>query len=238
MSTQIQQTIILSRYAGNLIAIALCGAIVVLGAPEHVRAGYFQGSYYSEASYYSQASYQTTFTQNATAAQNLTVTGHISKGSGTFVIDHPLDPKNKLLFHSFVESPDVKDFYDGVATLDEKGEATIVLPSYFMALNDSFRYQLTPIGQPQPNLHIQSEVDQNQFAIAGGASGGRVSWQITGIRHDPYILANPILVEVKKGPGELEMPGSFLHEGLYPNALISQLYFVRTWLRKWLGGRV
>jgi hypothetical protein len=37
--------------------------------------------------------------------------------------DHPLDPKNKFLSHSFVESPDMKNIYDGTITLDEHGEA-------------------------------------------------------------------------------------------------------------------
>jgi len=29
-----------------------------------------------------------------------------------------------------------------------------------------------------------------------------VSWQITGIRHDPYILKHPIPTEVDKGSGQ------------------------------------
>jgi len=35
------------------------------------------------------------------------VTGSLSKGGGSFKIDHPLDPENKYLYHSFVESPDM-----------------------------------------------------------------------------------------------------------------------------------
>ena len=67
------------------------------------------------------------------------MTGTIGKGAGSFVIDHPLDPRNKLLYHSFLESPDVKNIYDGVATLDKNGEAVIKLPRYFEALNKDFR---------------------------------------------------------------------------------------------------
>jgi hypothetical protein len=37
---------------------------------------------------------------------DVNITGSIAKGSGTFKIDHPLDPENKYLYHSFVESPD------------------------------------------------------------------------------------------------------------------------------------
>src|SRR5262249_48563045 len=72
--------------------------------------------------------------------------GNLSKGGGSFKIDHPLDPENKYLYHSFVESPDMKNIYDGTVTTDESGEATITLPGYFEALNRDFRYQLTVIG--------------------------------------------------------------------------------------------
>ena len=31
------------------------------------------------------------------------ITGHLTKTSGSFKIDHPLDPENKYLSHSLVE---------------------------------------------------------------------------------------------------------------------------------------
>ncbi len=152
------------------------------------------------------------FPTGATVRGSLTITGAVSKGSGTFVIDHPLDPKNKLLYHSFVESPDVKNIYDGIATLDEKGEAIVVLPSYFEALNKDFRYQFFPFDVPAPNLYIKSEVKNNHFTLAGGTPGTKVSWQVTGIRHDPYILKNPIVTEVWKGPDQPVDFGEYLLE--------------------------
>ncbi len=126
----------------------------------------------------------------------------MSKGSGSFVIDHPLDPENKLLYHSFVESPDVKNIYNGMATLDEKGEATIELPEYFEALNGQVRYQFSPIGRAMPDLHVKKIVTDHKFTLAGGAPYGKVSWQVTGVRQDPYIKKHPIIPEVKKGPGQ------------------------------------
>ncbi len=156
-----------------------------------------------------------TLTGNIQFKGNLAITGALSKGSGTFVIDDPIDPANKLLYHSFVESPDVKNIYDGIATLDSKGEATIVLPDYFDALNKDFRYEFFPLDKADPGLYIKTGADvvKNQFTIAGGTPGDRVSWQITGIRHDPYILANPVVVEVPKTNDTIVKKGQYLFEG-------------------------
>ncbi len=162
------------------------------------------------------ASGSTTITETSSINRDLGVTGSLSKGSGSFVIDHPLDPKNKLLYHSFVESPDVKNLYDGIATLDRRGEARVKLPRYFGALNDEYRYLATPIGKPAPNLHLKRGVRRNEFILAGGEPGTKISWQVTGIRKDPYIVANPVVPEVLKGPDALVDVGEYLFPELYP----------------------
>ncbi len=146
---------------------------------------------------------------------NLTVTGALSKGSGSFVIDHPLDPKNKLLYHSFVESPDMKNLYDGIATLDENGEAVIELPAYFEALNKDFRYQFFSLDEPMPYLAIRRGLKDNSFIISGGFPRGRVSWQVTGIRKDPYAERYRIVPEAEKGPGQPAGRGEYLAPELY-----------------------
>jgi hypothetical protein len=155
-----------------------------------------------------------TLVGNVKFAGSLAITGALSKGSGTFEIDHPLDPKNKLLFHSFVESPDAKNMYNGIATLDGNGEANILLPGYFDALNINVRYQFFPIGEAMPNLYVKEEEKNNRFVIGGGVAGGKISWQVTGVRHDPFILAHPIVVEVLKGPGQPVKRGECLFEPL------------------------
>jgi hypothetical protein len=135
-------------------------------------------------------------------AGDVDIQGTLTKDAGSFRIDHPLDPANKYLSHSFVESPDMMNIYNGIVTLDSKGEATITLPDWFGALNRDSRYQLTAIGAPGPNLFIAQEVTANQFRIAGGSDGMKVSWQITGIRQDAYANANRIPVEETKPAAE------------------------------------
>ena len=92
------------------------------------------------------------------------------------------------------------------------GEAWIGLPEWFEALNRDFRYQLTAIGAPSPNLYVAEEVSGNRFKIAGGEPGAKVSWQLTGIRHDAWAEAHRIPVEEDKP--ELER-GTYLHPELF-----------------------
>jgi len=153
-------------------------------------------------------------TKPVTINGDLNVTGALSKSSGSFVIDHPLDPKNKLLYHSFVESPDTLNQYDGTATLDVNGEATVQLPDYFEALNTNFTYQFFPMKVPMRGLYIKQKIKDNAFVIAGGTPGEQVSWMVTGVRHDPYVLAYPILPEVEKGPNALLDKGECIFEPL------------------------
>ncbi len=139
------------------------------------------------------------------------VAGTLSKSAGSFLIDHPLDPANKFLAHSFVESPDMKNMYDGVAVLDKTGRAVVTLPDWFQALNRDFRYQLTCIGGFAP-VFIEREIEKNQFTIAGGVPDLKVSWQVTGTRQDAYAEANRIPNEYEK---PAEQKGRYLHPEVF-----------------------
>jgi hypothetical protein len=145
---------------------------------------------------------------------DLVLSGWISKSGGGFKIDHPLDPANKYLEHSFVESPDMMNVYNGITVLNAKGESEVALPDYFSALNRDFRYQLTAIGEFAP-LYVAREISDNKFAIAGGKPGLKVSWQVTGVRKDPYAEAIRFEPEGDKPPQER---GHYLHPELYRNS--------------------
>jgi hypothetical protein len=135
------------------------------------------------------------------------ITGTVSKGGGSFKIDHPLDPANKYLYHSFVESPDMMNVYNGNVRTNASGRATVRLPDYFMALNRDFRYQLTVLGQFAQAV-VGREIEDGSFEIHTDKPHVRVSWQVTGIRQDAFANAHRIPVVEEKAGGER---GTFLH---------------------------
>ncbi|MCP4658765.1 MAG: hypothetical protein GY856_25420 [bacterium] len=132
---------------------------------------------------------------------DLTVIGNLSKSSGSFCIDHPLDPENKYLYHSFVESPDMLNIYNGNVVTDARGEAVVELPEYFEALNRGYRYQLTPIGVFAQAI-VAEEVRNNRFAVKTDRPYVKVSWQVTGIRQDAWAENHRLVPEVEKPPHE------------------------------------
>ena len=142
---------------------------------------------------------------------NLGTSGTLVKAAGSFRIDHPLDPFNRYLSHSFVESPDMMNLYSGTVILDGEGTAFVHLPEWFEALNRDFRYQLTCIGEAAP-VYVAEEIAGNRFRIAGGQGSLKVSWQVIGTRRDPYAVANPIVVESWKDAHDR---GRLLHPEVY-----------------------
>ncbi len=146
-------------------------------------------------------------------------------GTKSFRIDHPEYPDTHYLFHYSAESPEALNFYRGTVTLDERGRATIKLPSYFAKINRDPSYQLTPVGAPMPNLHVADEISElalidgaNQplgvpgpgcsFTIAGGTPGSKVSWRVEAVRNDEFVRKGGAPVEVEKPPQEQGLAGA------------------------------
>lgn len=138
---------------------------------------------------------------------NVSVSGTLSKGGGSFKIDHPLDPENRYLLHSFVESPDMMNIYNGNIVTGKDGFATVELPDWFDTLNRDFRYQLTVIGQFAQAI-VSQKVEGNRFEIRTSLPQVEVSWQLTGIRQDAWAQTHRIPVELDKSPQER---GKYLH---------------------------
>jgi hypothetical protein len=180
----------ISAYGGAGSAEAGAGIYAESGSGPNQYAGYFEGNVY--------------------------VTGLVFQaGGGLIQIDDPLDPANKYLSHSSVESPNMMNIYNGNVSTDSSGTAIVTLPTWFEALNTEFRYQLTTIGQPA-HAWIGSEVLNHTFVIKSDKPNVKVSWQVTGIRQDAWANAHRIPVEVDKAPrdqGHYIHPELFGHEG-------------------------
>ena len=135
------------------------------------------------------------FNGQTTTASGQTRVGALSKASGTFTIDHPLDPSGKILNHYFIEGPDMLNIYRGSVVLDASGRAAVSLPDYFAALNRNPHVQLTGVGTYE--VYVAEDVSGNRFVV-GGKPGAKVYWQVTGDRKDPSAEITRIIMPVEQ----------------------------------------
>jgi hypothetical protein len=154
---------------------------------------------------------------------DIDVTGAITAGTKDFKIDHPLDPANKYLYHTSVESSEMMNIYTGNATTNVDGVVTVQLPDWFEGLNTDFRYQLTVIGVFAQAM-VSREIENHQFQIRTNLANVKVSWQVTGVRRDAYAQAHPLVVEQKK---EERLRGFYIHPDLYGAAEEKQIEWAR-----------
>ncbi|MGB7923458.1 MAG: hypothetical protein WCF57_09455 [Pyrinomonadaceae bacterium] len=140
-------------------------------------------------------------TRTLTIVGNVAVTGSISKGSGTFVIDHPLDPANKDLRHGFVEAPRFDCIYRGrlsFAGLDGS-EKTVNLDTACGFSAGTFD---NLIQNPQVFLqNLTNFVAVRVLSLDGAdltiereeaSSEMTVEWLVIGERADALIKTNPM----------------------------------------------
>lgn len=154
---------------------------------------------------------------------DVVATGSFTGGQSVMRIDDPLDPANKFLVHSSLESSEMKNFYDGIVVTDGQGVATVELPQWFETLNTDFRYQLTVIGQFAQAV-VAREVQNHSFAIRTNLPNVKVSWQVTGVRHDAYAKTHPIVVEQEK---EARQRGFYVHPELHGAPAERQIEWAR-----------
>jgi hypothetical protein len=64
----------------------------------------------------------------------------------------------------------------------------------------------------------------NQFVIQTDQGGVKVSWQVTGIRKDPWAEANRLQVEVDK---DAEVNGYYLYPEVYNQPVEMSEHFIR-----------
>jgi trimeric autotransporter adhesin len=108
----------------------------------------------------------------------------------------PARSQHKSLYHASIESSEMTNVYSGNVLLDRKGEAVVTLPDWFEALNGDVRYQLTTIGG---TAHLRLPGNpKSSVQNRGRTRGMKVSWQVTGVRHDAWAQAHPMQVEQAK----------------------------------------
>lgn len=141
---------------------------------------------------------------------NLHISNTMTAGGKFFRIDHPLDPHNKVLSHSCIESNEMKNLYDGEVVTDAKGYGSVTVPDWFLALNENFRYQLTVADDSDDFVmaKVTNELSGTSFTLRTSKPNVKVFWQVTGVRKDAYAKANPIRVEEDKPAG---LKGRLIH---------------------------
>ncbi|WP_025090291.1 hypothetical protein [Brucella intermedia] len=125
------------------------------------------------------------------------INGTISKGGGTFLIDHPIDPFNRNLRHGFVEAPRYDLIYRGTVQL-ENGRATVDIDAASNMTSGTFAALTT-------NAVVTSLQNQDGFAQLkpGPINGGTfeiicedetctdlVSWVVIAERNDPFVKSS------------------------------------------------
>ena len=131
------------------------------------------------------------------ASGNVTIAGSLSKGSGSFKIDHPIESKKDThyLVHSFVEAPQADNIYRGVVVL-ENGTATINLDIVSGMSEGTFVLLNTNISCFTSNEtdwdSVKGSVSGNILTIScqNTSSTATVSWLVIGERHDQHMLDN------------------------------------------------
>jgi hypothetical protein len=142
----------------------------------------------------------------------MSVGGALSKGSGSFKIDHPLESKKDThhLVHSFIEGPKADLIYRGKVTLKD-GTATVNIDTVsnmtegtFVALNTDVQCFTT--NESNWDL-VKGSVSGNILTITSNnsSSTATISWMVIGERHDDNIKSSTltdndgkIIVEVEK----------------------------------------
>ncbi len=125
---------------------------------------------------------------------NLAITGALSKGSGSFRIDHPLESKTDThdLVHSFVEAPQADNIYRGKVDLVD-GSATVNIDTVsgmtegtFIALNTDVQCFTTNESDWDA---VKGSVTGNILTIncQNTSSTASISWLVIGERHDQHM---------------------------------------------------
>jgi hypothetical protein len=130
-----------------------------------------------------------------TGTQNFTVVGALSKGSGSFRIDHPLPQLEAThqLVHSFIEGPQADLIYRGKVNL-VNGTATVNIDEASTMTEGTFIELCRDVQCFTTNesdwTAIRGSVTNNILTIEAqdNTSTASISWMVIGERQDKHIL--------------------------------------------------
>jgi hypothetical protein len=136
--------------------------------------------------------WQTAFSWNG---QAVTVPGSLSKGSGSFRIDHPLPALEEThqLVHSFIEGPQADLIYRGVATLVD-GKATINIDTAAGMTEGTFEALCREVQCFTTNesdwVAVRGKVVGNILTIEAqdATATSTISWMVIGERKDKHMM--------------------------------------------------
>ena len=128
------------------------------------------------------------------AAVNCTIRGSLSKGSGSFKIDHPIPAKKDThwLVHSFVESPradliyrDKIDLVDGSATVNIDTVAGMTEGTFVLLCDD---IQCFTSNESDWDA-VKGSVSGNILTIEcqNSSSTATIAWMVIGDRKDEHM---------------------------------------------------
>jgi hypothetical protein len=127
--------------------------------------------------------------------QNLTVEGALSKGSGSFKIDHPLPAKTEThhLVHSFIEGPQADLIYrgraelvDGTATVNIDTAAGMTEGTFVVLCGDVQCFTSNESGWTA----VKGSVSGNTLTITAqdNTCADTISWMVVGERKDQHMI--------------------------------------------------
>ena len=126
---------------------------------------------------------------------NVSISGALSKGSGSFKIDHPLPAKTAThhLVHSFVESPQADNIYrgkidlvDGSATVNIDTAAGMTEGTYVLLNTNTQCFTSNESGWTA----VKGSVSGNTLTITAqdNTCTDTISWMIVGERQDQHMI--------------------------------------------------
>lgn len=133
---------------------------------------------------------------NSLFGGNVSITGSLSKGSGTFEIEHPL-LQNKKLIHSFIEGPRCDNLYRGTSRI-ENGECVVNIDTDCTQTKDCSMTEGTfEKLNKNPVFYLQNEtsfnrlkgkIHENKLIITSESNEcDTIHWIVIGERCDPFI---------------------------------------------------